>query len=158
MRVVNNMCLFWGGEFSNWYRSLIVIDGVEFNTNEQYMMYKKALTFNDLDIAEKILKERDPREQKKLGRKVKNFNKEIWDSISRDVVLRANLAKFTQNKKLKEFIKEFPIDTLFVEASPLDEIWGIGLAEDDPKAYDQSTWKGTNWLGQCVTEVRQVLD
>jgi len=38
-----------------------------------------------------------------------------------------------------------------------DKIWGIGLAEDDPRAKDKRTWQGTNWLGQVLTKVREYI-
>ena len=44
-----------------------------------------------------------------------------------------------------------------VEASPTDRIWGIGLAQDDPRASDRSKWRGTNWLGEILTEVREEI-
>jgi ribA/ribD-fused uncharacterized protein len=48
-------------------------------------------------------------------------------------------------------------DLEIVEASPEDKIWGIGLRESDPRAWDKSTWQGTNWLGEAIMRVRQKL-
>lgn len=44
-----------------------------------------------------------------------------------------------------------------MEASPSDKIWGIGLSQNDPRASDRSKWRGTNWLGEILTEVREEL-
>jgi ribA/ribD-fused uncharacterized protein len=46
---------------------------------------------------------------------------------------------------------------LIVEASPTDVIWGIGRAWDDPLAMDRSAWRGTNWLGEVLMNVRSAL-
>jgi ribA/ribD-fused uncharacterized protein len=98
----------------------------------------------------------DPREQKKIGREVKNFDKKKWDQKVKDIVFRGNMAKFTQNEDLKKKLLATAGTTL-VEASPHDKIWGIGLAETDPKAQKRETWLGTNWLGEVLTEVREAI-
>ena len=46
---------------------------------------------------------------------------------------------------------------ILVEASPMDRIWGIGLASKDSRAWNKSTWRGRNLLGYAITEVRDEL-
>ena len=41
------------GYLSNWYRSEFTVDGVSFSSMEQFMMYRKAMCFGDMKIAEK---------------------------------------------------------------------------------------------------------
>lgn len=147
---------FWGGEFSQWYYSKFIVDGVTYNCCEQYMMGQKALMFNDQETFEKIMKISNPKEQKALGRLVKNFNKEIWESKCKDIVYDGNYAKFTQNQRLYNVLLATK-GTELVEASVEDKIWGIGLSETDPKAWDKSTWQGTNWLGEILTKLRDDL-
>ena len=64
------MLLFWDSLFSQWHMCQIVENGIKFKSAEHYMMYQKAILFNDLDSAEKILQSYSPREAKALGRKV----------------------------------------------------------------------------------------
>ena len=131
--------LFWGGTYSQWFPSDFTIDGVEYNTAEQYMMAKKALLFHDYETSEKIMTTIHPSDQKKLGKVVKNFDKDKWEKVCRGFVYDGNYAKFTQNPKmLKELLETG--DRELVEASPYDKIWGIGLHETDPKALDKATW------------------
>ena len=64
--------------------------------------------------------------------------------------------QFGQNDKLKGMLFSTYPKTL-VEASPLDALWGIGYAEDNRKAWNQSTWRGKNLLGFALTDVRNEL-
>jgi ribA/ribD-fused uncharacterized protein len=145
---------FWGGTMSQWAKSKFVIDGIEFNTCEQYMMYKKAMLFDDQVTADKILKADHPRVQKKLGREVTPYDDAKWVAICKEVVYDANVAKFTQNPEMREELM-FTAGKTLVEASPHDKRWGIGLAADSPLAKDRSTWKGDNWLGEAIERVRE---
>ena len=144
---------FWSGPFSQWAGSKFTINGLTFNTAEQYMMYCKAKHFGDERIANKILKSKNPREQKALGREVDPFNADEWNRVARDYVFEGNYAKFVQNPDLLQLLLA-TVGTTLVEASPKDCIWGIGLAEDHPNAARRENWKGKNWLGETLTKVR----
>lgn len=39
----------------------------------------------------------------------------------------------------------------------MDKIWGIGLAAQNPKALNKGTWRGKNWLGYILTNIRNDL-
>lgn len=149
---------FWRADspFSQWHRSMFTIDGQEFCTAEQYMMYAKAALFDDREIAEQILATTSPREQKSLGRKVRGFDDAIWKREREPIVFRANQAKFSQNRGLLKKLMATG-DTHLVEASPVDYIWGVGLAADDPRILDRATWRGLNLLGEILMRVREHL-
>lgn len=155
MKVTDTMVLFWGSPFSQWYKHEMMIAGVKYNTAEQFMMAMKATHFKDEESLEKIMKERDPRKQKLLGKKVKNFDTESWNKVAKGYVRLGNYAKFS-DPELKKFILETG-NREIVEASPYDRIWGIGLGEDDPDALDKTKWLGTNWLGEVLVSVREQL-
>lgn len=147
---------FWNGIYSQWHMSKFVIDLVEYNCCEQYMMAKKALLFNDMDSYDAIMEAKRPADQKSIGRTVKGFVKNKWEAVCRDIVYDANYAKFTQNANLKNQLLESG-DRELVEASPYDTIWGIGMRDSDPNILDKSKWRGTNWLGQAIMKVRETL-
>lgn len=46
---------------------------------------------------------------------------------------------------------------IMVEASPMDRIWGIGLAKTNKLAWNKATWRGKNLLGYALTDVRENL-
>jgi len=155
-QIENKFTFFWGGPFSQWCPSPFEIDGKKFDDAEMYMMYCKAMLFNDTESAEMILTAQHPSESKAIGRRVKNFIKDVWELYCRKFVYDGNYAKFTQNPDL---LKELMAtgDSEIVEASPEDKIWGIGLHETDPRAKNKETWQGTNWLGEVLMQVREDL-
>lgn len=147
---------FWDGPFSQWHKSTFTVDGKKYVCAEQYMMAAKARLFGDKDAERMIMATGDPKEQKRLGRQVQGFNEQKWNSAAKDIVYKANYAKFSQHDDLRKLLLATAGTTL-VEASPYDTIWGIGLPKDDPRAQTRSQWKGKNWLGEVLTKVRDDL-
>ena len=48
-------------------------------------------------------------------------------------------------------------DRRLAEASPHDNLWGIGLSACDPRASSPDSWCGRNLLGQTLEHVREIL-
>ena len=141
---------------SQWYMSQFVVNDVCYCCAEQYMMAEKARIFGDETVLHQIMTSDSQMVIKKLGRMVKNFDGFIWDKYRCEVVKRGNLAKFSQNDKLMDYLLGTG-DKILVEASPKDTIWGIGLAEHEPEACCPSMWRGENLLGFTLMEVRDEL-
>lgn len=142
--------------FSQWFPFQFKENGIEYKTAEHYMMAGKATLFNDNETLEEILKSDSPNQAKNLGRKVKNFDPQLWNEHKYEIVKQGNFLKFSQNEKFKEFLLSTN-DKILVEASPYDTIWGIGMLETDPKAENPSQWNGENLLGFALMEVRDLL-
>lgn len=147
---------FWHGPFSQWHRVEIKIGGKAFNSCEQFMMWSKAMLFGDVHSAHKIMRTDSPKEQKKFGREINGFNEDTWRMFSGGVVYTGNYGKFTQHPNLKSQLLATR-GTVLVEASPHDRIWGIGLAEEDPRAKHRKEWRGLNLLGWTLTRVREAI-
>ena len=147
--------LFWRppNPFGQWTRSPFVIDGRFYMCAEQYMMAEKARLFGDTEIALQIMNSDNPRHQQQLGKQVTGFDQDRWIAERCNIVFRGNVAKFTQNRKLQDALLETG-DRRLVEASPTDKIWGIGMAANDPMAYDPKHWRGLNLLGAVLEDVR----
>ena len=166
MKVTDKHVLFWGEWPSNWYPAEfdaeMMIKGekknLHFYNSEQYFMFVKAIVFSDYETAEKILKTKDPKKAKALGREVKGYDDKVWNEMRYKVMVDANKAKYSQNEELKQLItsEEFK-GKGYVEASPLDHIFGIGLSENDPLADEEKHWLGQNLLGKALDEVRTWL-
>lgn len=131
-------------------------EGVLYRTAEHYMMAGKACLFEDQEIREKILNAPTPGEAKKLGRAVRNFEQAKWNAHRCDIVIQGNYLKFSQHPDLRAYLLQTQ-SRVIVEASPVDQIWGIGLTKDDPQAHNPHSWKGPNLLGFCLMEVRDRL-
>lgn len=154
--LVESYYYFWETlhPFSQWHKCGFIIDGLKFNCAEQYMMYGKAKLFSDVEVMEKILNSTNPREQKLLGRQVRGFDIDTWNSKAPEIVYRGNKEKFRQNGELYNLLLSTKGKTI-VEASPDDSIWGIGLTEHQEESKSLLTWRGTNWLGIVLTELRE---
>jgi ribA/ribD-fused uncharacterized protein len=156
MTTTDKFVFFWNGIYSQWYDAPFTIDGISFNTCEQYMMYKKALLFGDKDIAKQILSTSIPDEQKSLGRMVKGFDRTIWDQHCFSIVYEANLAKFSQNPELKKELIATG-NRVIVEASPGDFIWGVKMRDTNENIESPEQWSGLNLLGFAIMTVRNQL-
>lgn len=142
--------------FSQWWIAPFEKDGRTYPTAEHWMMAGKANLFNDADIATKILAEENPDKVKKLGRLIKGFDATVWDAHKFDIVLNGNLLKFSQHPSLQTFLLS-TTDKILVEASPVDPVWGIGMAADHADINDPQKWKGENLLGYALMEARDQL-
>lgn len=172
---------------SNFYPAKFKFRGQEFISSEQFFMYCKALVFNRPVIAKQILDEakkyqlakdfiadnitpdeiiKNPISQKTwkgmqmafkaFGRKIDNYNDTVWNEKRYFIMKEGVKQKFKQNPYLLELMMETN-DKFFVEASPYDDIWGIGLNERDARKVGPINWKGKNLLGCLMTEVKNEL-
>lgn len=149
---------FWRSQspFSQWYDAGFTLVGKHFKTAEHWMMYRKAFLFGDINKAAEILKENHPSGAKQRGREVDRFSKSLWEANCKLIVYKGNYAKFTQNEQLKKALLDTG-DTILVEAAPNDPIWGIGMNEATARKTNPKDWKGTNWLGEILTQLREDL-
>jgi ribA/ribD-fused uncharacterized protein len=142
--------------FSQWWHSPFEIEGTRCATAEHWMMASKARLFGDDEALAEILAADSPAKAKKLGRNVRGFDEARWKAVSSEIVTRGNVAKFSSTPELRAYLLGTG-ETILVEASPDDRIWGIGLAKDAPGARDPTGWRGTNLLGFALVRAREIL-
>lgn len=149
--IISKSCL------SQWYPSPFEIDNVTYATAEHYMMAEKARLFQDEVTFNKIIRAKHPGEAKQFGREIQEFNETLWQEKRMEIVVQGNLAKFRQNQALGVFLLNTQ-NRVLVEASPVDKIWGIGLAANHEMAAKPESWPGLNLLGFALMRVRELLN
>ncbi len=144
------------GYLSNWYLSDFEIDGIQYSSMEQYMMYQKSILFHDNEIAEQILSTSNVGKIKALGRSVKNYEDKVWNGLRQIIVFQGLIEKFRQNDDLKAKLLDTQEDIL-AECAVQDKIWGIGLSMKDDRRFDMEEWQGQNLLGFTLMKVRELF-
>ncbi len=158
--------LFWGHTpksagigkhvLSQWWPARFEIGGHGYVSAEHYMMAEKARLFGDEETRVRILQAAKPGAAKALGRAVRGFDEEIWARHRFRIVVEASTAKFGQDAELRGYLLRTG-DMVLVEASPVDAVWGIGHAADDPAALEPGRWRGLNLLGFALMQARAAL-
>ena len=154
----DNVVLFWQPPsfFSQWTLSPFTVELVEYSCAEQFMMASKARLFGDDLTLSTILATDDPREHKRLGRQVRQFDHDSWLHERKHIAFRGHMAKFSQNEHLRLTLLHTGGRQL-AEESPYDNISGIGLRANDYRARSPHTWRGSNLLGQTLEHVRKTF-
>jgi ribA/ribD-fused uncharacterized protein len=129
--------------------------GLILKTAEHAIMIYKALLFDRSMIAS-IVEAPTPERAKKLGREVRNFDKEVWDQVIDWVAYEVLIQKFSQSEECKHLLLQTG-NSVLVEASPVDTIWGAGLNADKIKTTPPSQWRGENKLGFALMAIRDAL-
>lgn len=179
MKITDKFVLFWRDYLGNWSkppkpleywdknwdgpipanaRNTFLYTQRQFPTSEHLFMYIKAVYFKDWETAEKIVVAGTPKEAKDLGRGVRNFSEKEWENVREDAMFTALVTRSYSDDRFKEILLNPSFENLgFVEASPYDKIWGIGLGEEEYNANIKSRWPGKNLLGKCLDECRRYL-
>lgn len=139
--------------FSNQAEYPIQISDVRYPTVEHYFQAQKAKEFGDDEIYKKMLDTPSGKAVKALGKKVKNFQKEVWDAKRLEIMMHGVKAKFVQHPELQKQLLETG-DKQIGEADARDSFWGIGTSENTDKSVDPTKWKGQNRLGKILMALR----
>lgn len=140
--------------FSNMSQHPIDIDGEKFPSVEHYFQAMKAREFKDDEMYNKIVTAKTAKAVKAMGKKVKNFVKEIWDSKRDEVMEKAVHAKFTQHPELRKQLLDTG-DKPIGEADPRNLYWGIGTSVESEKSKYPSKWRGQNRMGRLLMKIRE---
>ena len=124
--------------------------------SEKSIMLCKASLMGDPTQYQMIIDSSNPKQTKDLGRKIKPWNQQKWNKFVCEIAKEAVKQKFSQLDNEREILFSTG-DSILVEATKNDCIWGIGLDESNPYINNPSKWKGTNILGWALMQVREEL-
>ena len=158
-KVTNNITAFYGAScpLSNFYPAAFTDDkGIRFKHSEQYLHYHKAKLFNDKTTAERIMATSAPSECKFLGSKVVNFDKKVWKDNAKDIMKVGLTLKFSQNPVCFRSLQATK-NARLVEAAPNDTLWGVGLHSKEEAIKNPTLWKGNNYMGELLQDIRAEL-
>jgi ribA/ribD-fused uncharacterized protein len=140
--------------FSNMSNHPIEVDGIKYPSVEHYYQAMKAKQFEDTEMEEKIVNAKSTKAVKAMGKKVKGFAKEIWDS-KKDAVMRTGVrAKFVQHPELRKQLLETG-ERMIGKADARNTYWGIGTSMESEKSNHPEKWRGQNKLGKLLMDMRQ---
>lgn len=142
--------------FSQWNENPFSIDNITYKTAEHWMMAQKAQLFSDTNSFEKIIRCNKPSEAKELGREVIGYDEHTWNENKYEIVKNGNIHKFNQYPEFAEYLLKTE-NSILVEASPVDIVWGIGLSQDSKDIENIFAWRGQNLLGFALMETRDFL-
>ncbi len=142
---------------SQWYPATFEDEaGLRFRSAEHYMMWRKAVLFDDPSTADAIQAAATPEEAKSLGRAVSGFESDRWVEHRWAIVVEGSRLKFGADPALASYLLGTQGKVL-VEASPVDAIWGIGISAQSGHADHPTQWRGLNLLGFALMEARELL-
>lgn len=141
---------------SQWWPSPFLIDETDFPTAAHFMAASKARMFGDESAVDRILSTPAPKVAFTVGRQVKGFDRQAWESKREQVVLEGNIAKFSQDPELSSYLQETG-NSVLVFANPTDRIWGSGVDALDLRSRNPERWRGLNLLGFLLMELRSQL-
>lgn len=130
------------GEFSNFSRHPIKLDGYTWKTTEHYFQAQKYINTSRFEM---IANAATPKEAAELGRDRSVPLRKDWETVKDDIMRKCVLEKFSYYPELKALLLGTG-DEEIIEDSPYDSYWGVG-----------KFGTGKNMLGKILMETRELL-
>lgn len=146
--------------YSNFHPTQITLENEKVvHCSEQGYQEGKAEFLGDKNAVEAIRKAKTAYACYRIGASIKAPQEKLddwYENHARDVMYDICYKKFHQNESLKEFLLASG-DTEIIEANPHDERWGVGVGINHPDLFKAEKWKGTNWMGKILMQIREEL-
>lgn len=143
--------LFWNSCYSQFFNSSFIdCKGNIFFNSEQFMLYHKALIFNDKQTAHKIIKSINPLRLKEYSYEIKNYDHNIWKQHRYDVLVLGNYYKFNQNCNIYQSLMSSQCDL----SKRCDRFW---LYQNYDLHKQPEFWKQIEILGSALMKVKELF-
>lgn len=155
MKLFEDQLFFYGYKdiLSNMYPVNLKFENFVLPSSEHFYVLMKCLSANDLKTVDKILKEPNPHEVKKMGHGIQGLDVIHWDSINKDVMTAILVHKFQQPGFKELIIKSDGLQ--LIEASP-NLIWGCGVHVNEVVGK-LLHFPGENRCGNCMMAAREMI-
>ena len=142
--------------FSNFNMNFpITINGQNYTCNEQYIQSEKARLFGDHNSYAKIMASKDPREMKRLGKKIEGYVDATWKRQTNQVVMDCVRRKVYDHPRMQQHLLATG-SKVIGEGTP-NTHFGIGMHIGNPNVLDYNNWTGKNLMGKALMEVRSEI-
>ena len=143
---------------SNWNTDYpFKVDKKEYICIEQYAMEQKCLIFRDVEAADHVMNETNPKKMRVIGEDIRSYDHREWTKRMYDVVETAVYAKFSDVSA--RGASEYLLGTgeLTLGEATRNRTWGTGIHVSEPLALNPDSWQGRNYMGVILMDVRQKL-
>jgi hypothetical protein len=138
---------FYGGALSNFSECSFQMFNIQFDSREKAYIFGKVCFSEDIPTVWKLISEaQTPMACKKLGRKV-NWMKGVveWRSVCFGWMVYLAVVAGQQDQDFRAALLKTGFKYL-VEASPIDDVWGIGESVSDVKNCSENSEKWRDML------------
>lgn len=142
-------------KMSNFHKSPITVNGVQYVNNEQYYQESKSDFFGDEETSRLIMATSNPAKMYYYGQNVKGYDDDRWKRVCDKIMMTGLIEKFKIPKFKDELLKTG--DKTIAECNGKDPYWGTSCYMSDPVSDDPTKWKGQNKLGKLLMELRESL-
>jgi ribA/ribD-fused uncharacterized protein len=134
----------------------IRLASVTYHSAKQALAAELAKTFHDDEGFRTVLDAESPTDVSYSMEDAKEATPDLWANATKKHLYVIQEAKFRQYPELTSRLLATG-DAVLAAYQPQDELIGIGISTDDPRAKSPLYWKGQNLLGTILMEIREKL-
>ena len=139
---------------SNFYPAKFKVGDETYILTEQYIQAQKAEYFKDKQSYDKIMCAINSLDCNNFARRIRNFNRRMWESVATDICRPGIQAKFMQNPELLQLLVEKTSNKRIVQSAN-GRLWGTGVPLARECCLNKERWISPGILGELLMEVHE---